>query len=115
MNQVGFGDPKADMVYLSSLFLCRINAFQISLFRGLFYWVTGTRQVASQEIGLIAVSELATCLKVINTAGPETRGIIKGIKKLFLCQYQGTHLRAQDVEFSDRKIKTRSRAVVNSL
>jgi len=56
-------------------------------FRGLSYWVTGTRQVASREIGLIAVSELATCLKVINTAGPETRGIFKRIKELFLCQH----------------------------
>ena len=88
MNQVGFEDPKGDMVYLSSLFLCRINAFHIFLFRGLSFLVTGTRQVASRVIGLIAVSELATCLKVINTAGPETRGIfLKRTKESFLCQH----------------------------
>ena len=87
MNQVGFEDPKGDMVYLSSLFLCRINAFRISLFRGLSYLVTGTRHVASRVIGFIAVSDIAIRLKVVNTAGPETRGIVKRIKKLYLCQH----------------------------
>ena len=87
MNQVGFEDSKGDMVYVSSLFLCRINAFRSSLFRGSSYWVTGTRHVASRVIGFIAVSDIAIRLKVINTAGPETCGIIKRIKELYLCQH----------------------------
>ena len=125
MNQVGFEDSKGGMVYASSLFLCRINAFRSSLFRGLSYLVTGARRVASRVIGFIAVSDIAIRLKVINTAGPETCGIVKRIKKIIFVpackkqrrrnKCQGTHFLARDMEFSDRKIKIGSRAIVNSL
>ena len=87
MNQVGFKDSKGDMVYVSFLFLCRINAFRSSLFRGLSYLVIGTRHVASRVIGFIAVSNIAIRLKVINMVGPETCDIVKIIKKLYLCQH----------------------------